>query len=64
MSDEHQIPWGFPGPTDPVERANANNINMTADPLRYVPLRWSQDGVPDVEQDRAEARRRLFGDED
>ena len=51
MSDEpHQIPWGLPGPTDPVERAHAHNIDITKAPVELERLQWSQEGVPDVDQ--------------
>jgi len=51
MSDDgHQIPWGLPGPTDPVERAFAHNIDMARQPFELERHHWSQEGVPDVEQ--------------
>jgi hypothetical protein len=50
MTDEHQIPWGLPGPTDPVERAFAHNIDITRQPFEVERQHWSQEGVPDVEQ--------------
>ncbi len=48
--DEIRIPWGMPGPTDPVDRAWAHHIDMDRTPLRLERVRWSQEGVPDVEQ--------------
>jgi hypothetical protein len=50
MTDRHEIPWGLPGPTDPVERAFAHNIDMTRQPFELERQHWSQEGVPDVEQ--------------
>ena len=50
MSDEYQIPWGMPGPTDPVERAHAHNLDITREPIELERQQWSQEGVPDVEQ--------------
>jgi hypothetical protein len=50
MTDEHQIPWGLRGPTDPVERAHAHNIDITRLPVELERRHWSQEGVPDVEQ--------------
>ena len=50
MSDEHHIPWGLPGPTDPVERAHAHQLDMSDSPIRLERQQWSQEGVPDVEQ--------------
>jgi len=29
--DHHQIPWGMPGPTDPVERARATGLEYDGD---------------------------------
>jgi hypothetical protein len=51
MSDDgHQIPWGLPGPTDPVERAYAHIVDITKAPFELERQQWSQEGVPDVEQ--------------
>ncbi len=50
MRDEHQINWGLPGPTDPVERARAHIAGITKAPFELERQRWSQEGVPDVEQ--------------
>ena len=51
MSDDgHQIPWGLPGPTDPVERAHAHIVDITKAPFELERQQWSQEGVPDVEQ--------------
>jgi hypothetical protein len=48
--DETRIPWGLPGPTDPVERAHAHNLDITREPTDLERQQWSQEGVPNAEQ--------------
>jgi hypothetical protein len=45
--DEIQIPWGLPGPTDPVERASAHTINLDRDPLALERVKWSTEDIPE-----------------
>ena len=48
MSDEHQIPWGMPGPTDPVERARTTSIERDGDHNTLAkPIDWAQEGIPE-----------------
>jgi hypothetical protein len=52
VSDEHQIPWGMPGPDDPVERAWATALRRDGDQYTRVrPIEWPDDGVEDPESD-------------
>jgi hypothetical protein len=52
VSDEHQIPWGMPGPTDRVERAWATGIERAGDHYTIAkPVDWSNEGVPDELRD-------------
>ena len=58
MSDQHEIPWGLPGPTDPVERAWATGIELDGDHFRLVrPTEWSQDGIPQDLRDPEDTER-------
>jgi hypothetical protein len=59
VSDDHQIPWGMPGPTDPAERANATMLRMGDDPISLGPRPCTDDGVPDLEQQHADAQQSL-----
>ena len=48
MSDEHQIPWGLPGPTDPVERASASRVEMTSEGIELQRgQEWATEGIPE-----------------
>jgi len=50
--DEHQIPWGLPGPTDPVERAWAPALRRDGDQYsRVKPIEWTDEGISDLDSE-------------
>jgi hypothetical protein len=52
MSDEHQINWGLPGPTDPVERAWATALRRDGDQYsRVKPIEWTDEGISDLDSE-------------
>jgi hypothetical protein len=60
VSEEHGIPWGFPGPTDPAERARATDYELDGDHYRRVkPVEWWTEGLPDEKEEHTAAQQWL-----